>query len=112
MVLENRHASSARNVGSETSGRVLVPVDAVGLVRSPIGSPAGESGLPVHHGKSCPCLRTFRVTKPWLKNVDRATNVVDRARAPAMDGLVRTVLYIRSVDLAAIDRGREANELF
>jgi hypothetical protein len=111
LAVASRDSDAAAGVRPYTRRRVLVPVNAMCLVRSPFSAATRKYGLTVDDGECVERLLPLYFTKPRKQNVNGTAHHIRRLSTPAINRLVGPCLLVRPVVLTKTDQRAEAFEL-
>src|SRR2546430_10742986 len=99
MTVATRNPNTAGAIRSDTRGRVLVAVNAVGLAVSPVGPASGQLRLRVDDAQDMIRLSSFDRIEPGHQRGHGGLHVVPGTDLPAIDGQGTVVLWIRPIDV-------------
>ena len=111
LVVTSLDPDTTTDVGPNAAARVLVPVNAVRFVRSPLEPSAVKGRLSVNDGDGAKSLTALHVAKPRKQHVEHAADFINGVDAPAINEFVRSDLLVWSVDPAERNAVHESGEL-
>src|SRR5258708_34624663 len=102
--------SAMADGGADPRSRVLVTMDAIRLVRTPLDATPRQWGLRIDNHQRRACLRSLDGPEPRPQEMHDESNGINASRLPAIDRLVGSDLHVWPVVLADRDQRPEASQ--